>query len=119
MNTFLFGDKKEYFLPVFHCSQESSIKSAKILFDRSIKQIYIISIGLLGSLIIFTNIKNQKYFIYKSLIFLLGLTFIVVAEVSSELINDSIFKNTLFVLLPAIIIIFTYISVIKLNKRNL
>ena len=119
LNTFLFGDKKEYFLPVFHCSQESSIKSAKILFDRSIKQIYIISIGLLGSLIIFTNIKNQKYFIYKSLIFLLGLTFIVVAEVSSELINDSIFKNTLFVLLPAIIIIFTYISVIKLNKRNL
>ena len=119
LNTFLFGDKKEYFLPVFHCSQESSIKSAKILFDRSIKQIYIITIGLLGSLIIFTNIKNQKYFIYKSLIFLLGLTFIVVAEVSSELINDSIFKNSLFVLLPAIIIIFTYMSIIKLNKRNL
>ena len=119
LNTFLFGDKKEYFLPVFHCSQESSIKSAKILFDRSIKQIYIITIGLLGSLIIFTNIKNQKYFIYKSLIFLLGLTFIVVAEVSSELINDSIFKNSLFVLLPGIIIIFTYMSIIKLNKRNL
>ena len=118
LNTFLIGDKESYYLPVFHCSEDSSIKSAKELFNRSIKQIYIIAIGLLASLIIFTNSKNPKYQINKFLVFLLGITFIVISEVNAELINRSIFDNSILISLPLLIIFMTYLGIIKINKKD-
>jgi len=118
INNFIFGNKEKYSLPIFHCSEDSSIKSAKELFNRSLKQIYIITIGLLASAIIFSNIKSSKFFINKTSIFSLGLILIIFSELNSELINFSIFNNTFFILMPFITFIFLYMSVFKLNTKN-
>ena len=40
VENFFYGKKENYILPIFNCSEDSSVKSAKELFDRSIKQIY-------------------------------------------------------------------------------
>ena len=41
--------------------KQSSIKSFKELFNRSFKQIYIIIIGLLASILFFINNKSPKF----------------------------------------------------------
>ena len=92
VNNYLFGEKINYYLSNFICTKDSYIKSAKELFDRSIKQIYIITIGLLASLLIFINSRSSKYLINKIVIFFFGILVIIFSEINSELLNFSIIK---------------------------
>ncbi len=117
-NNFLFGNKKDYVLTNFQCSEEFAIKSAKVLFDRSIKQIYIITLGVLACLLFFNNIKSRKYQINKLIIFITGLICIVVSEINSEFINISIIKNSMVFLSPTIIFILIYFSIFNLNMKK-
>ena len=117
-NNFLFGNKKDYVLTNFQCSEEFAIKSAKVLFDRSIKQIYIITLGVLACLLFFNNIKSTKYQINKLIIFITGLICIVVSEINSEFINISIIKNSMVFLSPTIIFILIYFSIFNLNMKK-
>ncbi len=117
-NNFLFGNKKDYVLTNFQCSEEFAIKSAKVLFDRSIKQIYIITLGVLACLLFFNNIKSRKYQINKLIIFITGLICIVVSEINSEFISISIIKNSMIFLSPTIIFILIYFSIFNLNMKK-
>ena len=117
-NNFLFGNKKDYVLTNFQCSEEFAIKSAKVLFDRSIKQIYIITLGVLACLLFFNNIKSTKYQINKLIIFITGLICIVVSEINSEFINISIIKNSMVFLSPTIIFILIYFNIFNLNMKK-
>jgi len=117
LNNFLFGNKINYNLPVFQCSKDSSIKSGKELFDRSFKQVYIITIGLLASLIIFISTKDTKYLKNKIIIFLIGIIFIIFSEVNSEFINTSVINNIIIILMPILLIIIAYFAACKLAKN--
>jgi len=119
IKNFLIGTKQKYNLQVFECSKNSSIKSAKEIFDRSIKQIYLITIGLIASLILFTNSKDSKYLYFKSLIFILGLIIIVFSEINSEYLSFSMITNSIIIITPFITIIFSYLGIFKLIYRNL
>ena len=119
MNNFLFGKKENYFLPIFTCSESSAIKSFKEIFNRSIKQLYIVVLGVLATILIFTNDKNPKNNLFRSLIFFIGISFIVVSEVNSEFLNLSFTNNLIFILLPLIIFILTYLMIFELNKKNI
>ena len=119
MNNFLFGNKENYFLPIFNCSEDSAIKSFKEIFNRSIKQLYIIVLGVFATILIFTNDKNPKTNLFRSLIFFIGISFIVVSEVNSEFLNLSLINNFIFILLPLIIFIFTYLTIFELNKKSI
>ena len=119
VRNFLFGNKKDYFLPIFHCTQESSTKSAKELFNRSLKQFYIITLGVLASLLVFTDIKNPKYSKYRNIIFLSGIACLTLSEVNSEFINKSIINNSIIILLPTILLIIMYFNIFNLSKKNL
>ena len=119
VRNFLFGNKKDYVLPIFHCTQESSTKSAKELFNRSLKQFYIITLGVLASLLVFTDIKNPKYSKYRNIIFLSGIACLTLSEVNSEFINKSIINNSIIILLPTILLIIMYFNIFNLSKKNL
>jgi len=116
-NNFLFGKRENYTLPIFECSAQSSIKSFKELFDRSIKQTYIIIIGLLASILFFINNKSPKFKINRILIFLLGLICVIFSEINSEFLNLSITKNTFLTCMPLFIFILVYFSIFNSQRK--
>ena len=66
IKNFYLGKKINYSLPFFHCTDITSIRSAKEIFDRSAKQFYIIILGIIGSLLVFINDNNPKNLIHKT-----------------------------------------------------
>ncbi len=119
INNFVFGNKINYSLPIFHCSEDSAIKGAKEIFNRSIKQIYIIILGMIAAILFFTNEKNSKYIINKSLIFFIGLICIVISEINSEFLSISLINNIISIMLPAIIFFSCYLFLFNLSKKSI
>ena len=118
-NIFYFGNKKNYSLPIFHCSEESSIKSVRELFKRSVKQIYILVLGLLASILLFSNKSNPKNYFFKYLIFFIGIILITLSELNSEFLNISIINNIIFILFPFMFFLIEYLAIFNLNKKNI
>ncbi len=116
--SFLIGNKKEYTLPNFQCSERSAIKSAKELFHRSIKQLYIIALGVIATFLIFNNSKNEKYLLYKIIIFFIGIFFIILSEVNSEFLNFSLSKNIFFGLFPIFFLAVFYLLILNFNNKR-
>ena len=118
INTFYFGNKIKYTVPnVFHCSENSSVKSLKEIFNRSIKQTYIILLGVVASILIFFSDKNPKFFFHKFIVFFIGLIFVILSEINNELLDFSLSKNIIFIFLPAILFIFTFCIILNFNKK--
>ena len=119
INNFVFGNKIKYSLPIFHCSEDSAIKGAKEIFNRSIKQVYIIILGMIAAILFFTNEKNSKHIINKSLIFFIGLICVVLSEINSEFLSISLINNIISIMLPAIIFFLCYLFLFNLNKKSI
>ncbi len=119
INNFVFGSKENYSLPIFHCSKESAVKSAKELFNRSIKNLYIISIAALASILIFVNERSSKYLSNKIIIFASGLICIILSEINSEMLNVSLINNIFAILIPSVIFILVYMGIYNLNKKGI
>ena len=119
INNYFFGKKIYYILPIFHCSESSSIKGAKEIFNRSLKQIYIILLGLIATILIFTNENSPKQTSQKLLIFFIGIICIILSEINSEFLNISIINNIFFMLLPLIIFFILYLFIFNLNQKNI
>ena len=117
INNFLFGGKKDYTIEIFHCTNNSFMKSAKEIFNRTLKQFYIIISGLIAVSLIFTNERNPNYSKFKLYIFFIGIIFIIISEINSELLNMSLINNILFLSLPLLIFLFTYLIIFNLNKK--
>ena len=105
-------------MPIFSCSKESSIKSAKEIFNRSIKQLYLIVVGIMASILIFSNDRKPNFIFNKIIIFSIGILCIIISEVNSELINLSLQSNILFISLPFIIFFMGYIAILSLNNKR-
>ena len=119
IKNFSIGKKVNYSLPYFHCSETSSIKSAKEIFKRSIKQFYIVVLGVVACMLFFTDYKNPKNYLHKYFIFFLGIVLIVASELNSEFLNISLNTNIMFILLPFILFTLTYLTIYNLNKKNI
>ncbi len=119
VRNFFFGQKESYVLPTFNCSEASSIKSAKELFNRSIKQTYILVLGIVASFLILINKSNSKNNLYKILILLSGLLLLIFSEINSEFISFSLSKNIFGIFIPIIFLIFVYILIFNLNKKSI
>ena len=105
VNNFMIGTKTNYSLPFFVCDKYSSIKSTQEIFKRSFKQFYIILLGTVASLLIFSNNQNKKNFSYELLIFAIGFFIIIFSELNSEFLNISIRNNLFYTLLPFIFLL--------------
>ena len=119
VRNFLFGNKKNYSLKIFHCSEKSAVKRAKELFNRSIKQIYIIVLGVVASILLFANERSPKNYIYKASIFTAGLIFTIISELNSEFLDISLKQNLIVVLIPILIFVISYLTILNLNKKNI
>ncbi len=119
VNNFLFGEGEEYILPIYQCKRDTYMKGAKELFNRSIKQFYIIILGMISAMLIFLNDKNPNNFRFKVIIFMIGIVFAVLSEINAEFLNYSIINNLLNVLLPSMIFIFGYFFIINFSKHNI
>tara|TARA_Y100000591_G_scaffold330456_1_gene361516 strand:+ start:812 stop:1945 length:1134 start_codon:yes stop_codon:yes gene_type:complete len=119
VNNFMIGTKINYSLPFFVCDKYSSIKSTQEIFKRSFKQFYIIILGTVASLLIFSNNQNKKNFSYELLIFAIGFFIIIFSELNSEFLNISIRNNLFFVLLPFILFIIVYSTIFNLNNKSI
>ena len=119
INNFLFGNKENYSLPIFHCTENSYVKSGKEMFNRSVKPFYIIVLGVVAALLIFLNEKSSKYSTYKFLILFFGLFCVIISELNSEFLNFSILNNIFLLFLPVIIFILTYIGIFNLNQKSI
>tara|TARA_B100000003_G_scaffold208808_1_gene230510 strand:+ start:1787 stop:2920 length:1134 start_codon:yes stop_codon:yes gene_type:complete len=117
VKNFFYGEKENYVLPFFNCSEESSIKSAKELFDRTIKQIYILVLGMVASFLILINKTNPKNNLYKVLILFSGLIFLIFSELNSEFISLRLLKNMVWMFLPLLFLISSYLLISNLNKK--
>ena len=118
IKTFYFGNKNKYTIPnTFHCSKESSLKSLKEIFNRSIKQSYIILLGVVASILIFFNDKNSKFLFYKLSIFIVGLIFIILSEVNNEFLSLSLSNSIVFIFLPIILFIVSFLTLLNFNKK--
>ena len=119
VNNFLFGNRQGYIIPIFQCSEDSYLKSAKELFNRSIKQMYIIVLGIVAASLIFLNEKNPNNFKFKLYIFASGLFFAILSEINSEFLSKSIVNNMINLFLPLLMFVFTYLLILSLNKKNI
>ena len=119
INNFLFGDKKNYSLPIFHCTESSYIKSGKEMFNRSVKPFYIIVLGVVAAMLIFLNEKSHKHSSHKFLILFLGLLCVISSELNSEFLSISFTNNLFLVFLPMLIFILTYIGIFNLSKKSI
>ena len=119
VDNFLFGNRQGYTLPIFHCTEDSYLKGAKELFNRSFKQTYIIILGMIAAILIFLNDKNPKNFKFKFYIFASGIVFAILSEINSEFLNRSIANNLFNTFLPILIFLFTYLLILNLNKNSI
>ena len=119
VNNLTIGKREEYTLPIFRCTKESSVKSSKEVFNRSFKQIYIITLAVVATMLLFTNDKNPRNFLIKLAIFFLGLAINVLSEVNAEFLNISTTNNLIIVLTPLIMLVLFYIFLINLNKKHI
>ena len=119
IKNFMFGNKTKYSIPnLFHCSENSYPESLKEIFDRSIKQIYILILGTFATLLIFFNQKNSKSLLYKWILFSGGILIIILSEINSQFINSNKI-NLIYIILPSLILITTYMLIFNLNKKNI
>ena len=119
IKNFMFGNKTKYSIPnLFHCSENSYPESLKEIFDRSIKQIYILILGTFATLLIFFNQKNSKSLLYKWIVFSGGILIIILSEINSQFINSNKI-NLIYIILPSLILITTYMLIFNLNKKNI
>ncbi len=116
IKNYLFGDKKGYVLSYFECSKETSIKSAKEIFNRSLKQFYILALGIISAILLFFDVKNRHYSSYRLLIFLLGFFTVITSELNTEFLNFSSYKYIMF-FLPLLLFVVVYLFMINLNKK--
>ncbi len=116
IKNFLLGNKESYALPYYMCTKETSIKSAKEMFNRSFKQLYILAIGIISAILFFLDGKSKNYSSYRLSIFFLGLLTIIISELNTEFLNLSSYR-IFSILLPLIFFATIYIFILNLNKR--
>ncbi|AFS47067.1 permease YjgP/YjgQ family [alpha proteobacterium HIMB5] len=99
---------------------EISIKKNLLqeLFKRVFLPFYLPLVGISACFVIFKTSNNLGYNVFKIKIFLLGIIFIILSQISIGLFGKYIFLNYLLILLPILMIIFNYITFLYSSKYN-
>ena len=93
------------------CNDETYSDIIEEAFKRGVKPLFIPVIVLISSLVVLYNKDNFFYSKFQYFIFFVVLSIIIVSEISSRYIND-IQSTFVFLLLPIILFILTYIFLI-------
>jgi len=94
---------------VENCRLDNIDNIIKELYKRLIIPLYIPVLILISLLLIFKSKENINYPKYRILIFLIGLSTIIISEMTIRLINENIFSNIKFFIIPFISAIGLYL----------
>ena len=100
-----------------NCELNNITSSFQEIFKRIILPFYLPILSLIASLIIIKSKDDFEFLKYKFVLFLSGVTTIIVSEVSMRYSSSNIFQNIYLILLPLLLFFFIYIYFkIKLKK---
>jgi lipopolysaccharide export system permease protein len=100
-----------------NCSIKNLQNIYKEIYKRLLIPFYIPLLVLIPFLLILSSKENSNYSKLKTLIFLVGVFFIVFSETTIKLISITYFENIMISLLPFLFLIFLYLLFFK--KTNL
>jgi lipopolysaccharide export system permease protein len=93
---------------VENCRLDNIDNIIKELYKRIIIPLYIPALILISLLLIFKSKENTNYPRYRILIFSIGLSTIIISEMTIRLINENIYNNIKFFIIPFILVISLY-----------
>jgi len=102
---------------VINCTIQSIQQIKKEVAQRLFGPIYILIIGLIAGSLILKSKNDLVYSKYKTFIFLSGIIIIILSEISSEYVGNSLFHMTINLSMPLLMIIFFY-SIILIYLTN-
>ena len=102
---------------VENCKIENIDNILKELYKRVIIPFYIPVLILISLLLIFKSKENINYSRYRILIFLIGLSTIIISETTIRLINENFYDNIKFFIIPIILIISLYLMYFLTFKK--
>ena len=101
--------KKDENFQVENCRLDNVDNILKELYKRIVIPFYIPLLILISLLLIFKSKENINYSRYRILIFLIGLSLIIISEMTIRLINENIYSNIKFFITPFILTIGLYL----------
>ena len=107
MNLNIFQIDKNF--QVENCREENMNNILKELYKRVIIPLYIPVLILISLLLIIKSKENTNYTKYRFLIFLIGLSAIIVSEMTIRFINEDFFKNLKIIIIPIFSLITLYL----------
>ena len=93
---------------VENCRLDNVDNILKELYKRIIIPMYIPVLILISLLLIFKSKENTNYPRYRIYIFLIGLSTIIISEMTIRLIGENFFENIKFFIIPIILIVSFY-----------
>ena len=106
MNLKIFEIDKNF--EVENCRLDNVDNVLKELYKRIIIPMYIPVLILISLLLIFKSKENTNYPRYQIYIFLIGLSTIIISEMTIRLIGENFFENIKFFIIPIILIVSFY-----------
>ena len=104
---------------ITNCYKDDPRSIYKELFKRLINPLYIPSLILISLFLILTSKENLKYSKNKYVIFLVGLSIIILSESSLGYLSNDLTKNISISILPLILTLFAYVIFLyKLKLSN-
>ena len=85
---------------VENCKEENINNILKELYKRIIIPLYIPVLILISLLLIIRSTENTNYTKYRLLIFSIGLSAVIISEMTIRLINEDFFRNLKIILIP-------------------
>ena len=115
----LLGDlNKEIFFEDLICNKNILNNLINELFKRLYSPFYILLLALASSLLVLKSKNTHNYTAFKTIVFLIGITLIIISKILLNFTGTNYLNNLLFLLFPIIffIIIYQYINLkIKFN----
>ena len=93
---------------VENCKKDNINNILKELYKRIIIPLYIPVLILISLLLITKSKENTNYFKHRFLIFLMGLSAIIISEMTIRFIDNDFYKNIKIFIIPIILIIRLY-----------
>ena len=103
---------------VENCRLDNVDNIIKELYKRIIIPLYIPVLILISLLLIFKSKENINYTRYRFFIFLIGLSTIIISEMTIRMINEDFLKNIKFFMIPLIMAICIYSNYILRFKNT-
>ncbi len=104
---------KNYTKRNFVCDNSSIDSVSKEFFRRFINPLYILLVTFIASILILKSKDEKNYLKFKYSIFIMGITTIILSEVSAEYLNFANIYSSIIILIPFALSLVVYLLILK------